>query len=348
MTTSWHDALAARSDTGEPVVSVLVAQVDGSAPRGAGTWMLVDRNGLTGTIGGGRLEWDAIATAREMLDTPDGDWLRSLKEYPLGPALEQCCGGFVRLLFERLGPVEYAHLQSIHGDTGLFARPVASGTPLGFLTDRRAATALPLPAAQAARDMLSGAAEPGTTLTTVDHPNDAWLIQPFDQPGHPLFVYGAGHVGRAIIRALEGLPFAVHWVDTHDSRFPPDIPLGVRRSVAPDPATITEAAAPGTFHLVLTYSHQLDYDICLALLARNEFGFAGLIGSATKRARFFQRFRAVGIGESALARLTCPIGIEGVPGKAPAAIAISVAAQLLNRLSAADHLCGRDEYVAAQ
>lgn len=353
MTVLWHEALASRTGTGESVVSVIVAQADGSVPREDGAWMLVDRDGFTGTIGGGRLEWEAIAHARQMLDAPDGDWLRALKDYPLGPALEQCCGGFVQLLFECMAAVECSLLSAVTADTSaadtsLFVRPVTSGQPLRLVTDRRDAKDLPLPAAQVARDHLSGAAEPGTVLTPTDNLEAAWLIQPVEQPGHPVYLYGAGHVGRALVRALDGLPFDIHWVDTHDNRFPQDIPLGVRQTVAPDPAAIAAAATPGAFHLVLTYSHQLDYDICLTLLARNDFGFAGLIGSATKRARFFQRFRAAGLGENALARLTCPIGIEGVPGKAPAAIAIAVAAQLLNRLEAANALCDGNEYVAAQ
>ena len=348
MTLSWHQALASRADKEETVVSVLVAQADGSAPREAGTWMLVDRDGFTGTIGGGRLEWEAIATARRMLDAPDGDWLRALKDYPLGPALEQCCGGFVRLLFERMGAVECSWLSAATGETGLFARPVTSGQPLRLVADRRAAKDLPLPAARVASDQLSGAVEPGTTLTRSDNPDEAWLIQPLEQPEQSLYLYGAGHVGRAIVRTLDGLPFDIHWIDTHDSRFPRDVPATVRKTVAPHPAAIADAAAPDAFHLVLTYSHRMDYDICLALLARNEFGFAGLIGSATKRARFFQRLRAAGVREAALARLTCPIGIEGVPGKAPAAIAIAVVAQLLNRLEAAEHLCGKDDCVEAR
>lgn len=349
MTASWHETITRRAEEADTVVSVIVAEAAGSAPRGAGAWMLIGRDSLTGTIGGGRLEWEAIATAREMLDAPDRDWLRDLKDYPLGPALEQCCGGFVRLLFERVGTAECAHPSFAAADRdGVFVRPVSSGQPLRFVRDRKAVQEIPLPAARIARAMLSGSTDRQTRLAPADNPDAAWLIQPVEPPGHPLYLYGAGHVGRALVRALDGLPFDIRWIDTHDNRFPADVPAAVGKTVTPDPADIVASAPAGAFHLVLTYSHQMDYDICHALLTRNEFGFAGLIGSATKRARFFQRFRADGIGEIVLARLTCPIGIEGIRGKAPAAIAISVAAQLLNRLSATDHLCGRDEYVAAQ
>lgn len=343
MTVPWHEAITKRLENTEAIVSVIVSAGDGSVPRGPGAWMLVDTDGTEGTIGGGRLEWAATALAREMLDTPGGDWRRALKDYPLGPELEQCCGGFVRLLFERLGAAENTVLLNAAGETGLFARPVASGQPLRLLADRRDAKALPLPAAHRARDILSGAAEPQAALVTAGDPDGAWFLQPVEAPGLPLYLYGAGHVGRAIVRALDGLPFDIHWIDTAENRFPETVPARVGKIVEADPAAVAATAPPGAFHLVLTYAHQLDFDICHALLRENVFGFAGLIGSATKRARFFRRFREAGIGEAALARLTCPIGIDGVPGKEPAAIAIAVAAQLLIRQDAAEPVSGTDE-----
>ena len=198
-----------------------------------------------------------------------------------------------------------------------------------------------MPAAKTVAEMLSGQAPGATVLTPAGQ--QRWLICPVEPAGTPLYLYGAGHVGRAIVRALDGLPFAVTWIDTGESRFPREVRSGVRMLASRDPAQIAAAAPDGAFHLVLTYSHAMDHDICRALLADNRFGFAGLIGSETKRARFFKRFRDAGIAEPALARLTCPIGIPGIPGKDPATIAVTVAAQLLHRLSAADPVSGADE-----
>ena len=341
MTALWLDALRERIGPGGDLVSVIVAAAEGSAPRESGAWMLVDGSGQTGTIGGGRLEWEATQTARDLLAAPAGRWRRDLRDYPLGPDLEQCCGGFVRLFYERIGPQELAGLQPDAPAGGLFLHPVSSGAPVEFVADRYAARALPLPAATMAAQMLSGQVRRATGLTPAGEAR--WLIHPVEPPGMPLFLYGAGHVGRAIVRALAGLPFAVTWIDTDEARFPPQVRAGVRTLATREPAEIAAAAPDGAFHLVLTYSHALDYDICRALLADNRFGFAGLIGSETKRARFFKRFRDAGIAEPALARLTCPIGVPDIPGKDPATIAVTVAAQLLHRLSAADTVSGADE-----
>jgi xanthine dehydrogenase accessory factor len=90
-----------------------------------------------------------------------------------------------------------------------------------------------------------------------------------------------------------------------------------------------QQAAPAAFYLVLTHSHDLDLRITEAVLRRGDFGFLGLIGSATKRARFLSRLAQRGVAADAIARLTCPIGVAGIPGKQPEQIALAVAAQLL-------------------
>ena len=87
--------------------------------------------------------------------------------------------------------------------------------------------------------------------------------------------------------------------------------------------------------LILTHDHGLDYALTAAALAGGRFGYLGLIGSKTKRARFMSRLRDDGVSEAALARLTCPIGLPVLRSKAPEVIAVSVAADLLMRLEAA-------------
>jgi xanthine dehydrogenase accessory factor len=143
----------------------------------------------------------------------------------------------------------------------------------------------------------------------------------------PVLVYGAGHVGTALVRALAPLPFAVRWIDARPGAFP-EAPPGVACVETPLPEAETTRAAPEAMHVVLTHSHALDLEIVAAALAR-EAAFVGLIGSATKRATFLRRLRARGLPESAVARLTCPIGLPGLKDKRPAVIAAAVAAQLL-------------------
>jgi xanthine dehydrogenase accessory factor len=128
----------------------------------------------------------------------------------------------------------------------------------------------------------------------------------------------------------------VQWIDEREAEFPaaPSAAHIERLCVEPVEAEVA-AAPPGAFFLVLTHSHDLDLRITEAILRRGDFGYLGLIGSATKRARFLHRFEQRGVAPDALARITCPIGVPGIPGKEPEVIAVAVVAQLLQVAAAA-------------
>lgn len=251
---------------GRAAVLVTVSEAQGSVPRDVGTRMLVAREHCAGTIGGGHLELQAIASAREMLAHVDAA-TREIRQ-ALGPALGQCCGGVVSLRFERLQPAAL----------------------------------------------------------------DGWV----EALRFHLQLYGAGHVGRAIARLLASLPVSVDWIDEREEEFPASLdgeawPRHIRR-VAVDAVEAEVAQAPaGAHYLVLTHRHDLDERIAEAILRRGDFGFFGLIGSLTKRARFRNRFARRGLPASAIDRMTCPIGVAGIAGKEPEVIAIAVVAQLLQQ-----------------
>ena len=153
---------------------------------------------------------------------------------------------------------------------------------------------------------------------------------PNEPPLFTLQLYGAGHVGRAIAKLLEGLNCRVQWIDEREAEFPSARSAAHLQRLCVEPVEAEVAtAAPGTFYLVLTHSHDLDQRITEAILRRSDFGYLGLIGSATKRARFMHRFEQRGINASTLNRLTCPIGVAGIGGKEPEVIAVAVVAQLL-------------------
>ena len=145
----------------------------------------------------------------------------------------------------------------------------------------------------------------------------------------PVLLFGAGHVGRAIVLALAPLPFRTRWIDTRSDAFPARLPANAVAVVSASLAAEIAAAPSGAAILIMTHSHALDLDITAAALGERRFGFVGLIGSATKRARFESRLRALSIADEDIGKLVCPIGLESIRGKAPAVIAASVAAQLL-------------------
>ena len=158
------------------------------------------------------------------------------------------------------------------------------------------------------------------------------LAETLEYPHHPLWLFGAGHVGRAMVHALSPLPFHITWIDCRTDIFPKDLVRGVTARHVTMPGLIVDEAPPDTMFLVMTHKHGLDQDICEAVLRRGDARYLGLIGSKTKKARFLKRLGAKGLDAPALAQIHCPIGVAGIEGKDPAVIAASVAADLLTRL----------------
>ncbi|MGF7149306.1 xanthine dehydrogenase accessory factor [Sphingomonas zeicaulis] len=290
--------LALTASPHTPVALITILATEGSAPRGAGTRMAVSAASLSGTIGGGALELRAIEQARAILELAPGSW--RLQDYPLGPLLGQCCGGRVRLLVERIDP----------GTTDWLAHE--GEAMVATLTDsavqRTPGDTAPLPSARGERPAAG-----------------ASFAEPADVRRLPVMLFGAGHVGRAIARAVERLPVALAWFDPRVAEAGHAGVMLVDEQQAVD--CIGEAGAESAI-LILTHDHGLDYRLTAAGL-RSAAGFVGLIGSATKRARFLSRLADDGFDGAARARLTCPIGLAGISGKEPDVIAIAVAAQLL-------------------
>lgn len=148
--------------------------------------------------------------------------------------------------------------------------------------------------------------------------------------GRPaVLLFGAGHVGREIARALAPLPLRIRWIDPRPGSFPEPLPAGIDALATERLVEQVREAPAAAAYLVLTHSHALDFEICAAALAREDAGYVGLIGSATKRARFERAFSALGLPRERVARLVCPIGGDAVRDKRPAVIAALVAAELL-------------------
>jgi xanthine dehydrogenase accessory factor len=155
---------------------------------------------------------------------------------------------------------------------------------------------------------------------------------PLAPPLFHLQLHGAGHVGRALVAVLAAVPCVIDWVDCRADAFPPPAYAAsarVIRRIIDQPETAVAAAPAGGLFLVMTHSHALDAAITAQALRRSDARYVGLIGSATKRARFEHRWHREGLSAPAVSRLTCPIGIAGIAGKQPAVLALAIAAQLM-------------------
>jgi xanthine dehydrogenase accessory factor len=320
----WIDELSDLTAAGEAAVLVTVSGIRGSSPREPGAKMIVTARETIGTIGGGQLEHQCTHIAAGLLDKAAAPTSR---RFPLGPALGQCCGGVVDVLFEPVGsglPEWLRDLRALHGqgrpsvlvtDTGTGTKfVVAEDSVFGVDEDGCDAAVL----ARARRYLQEGAA-------TLDQNT---FYEPVRASDFNIAVFGAGHVGAAVVHVLSGLDCNIRWVDSRPDIFR-NAPRNVRAVESGEPALEVAAMPPGSYYLVMTHSHPLDFDICDRILRRGDAAYCGLIGSLTKRRRFEKRLRQQGLAQSAIEQLVCPIGVTGISGKKPAEIAIAVAAEIL-------------------
>lgn len=309
MVIDWLAALSAQLAAGDDVVLVTVARTQGSAPREAGTAMLVGAATTALTIGGGHLEWQATAQARRLLagDTRRPEMIR----YNLGARLGQCCGGVVWLLYECVAAS--TRPQWLDRQRG-----VERGESLQrHLTHDDQASIWTLAHGHGTR--LQGTA-------------DRWeFVQDIAAAAFPVYLFGAGHVAQALVRQLLPLGATLTWIDSRADAFAEVDTTGVQTLVCDAPESEVDSAPPGTFFVLMTHSHALDFALCQAVFGRHDFAYFGLIGSHSKRSSFEHRLLDRGLPRERLAELTCPIGIAGIVSKLPAAIALAVAAELFMR-----------------
>ena len=329
---SWIHALQLVAERCQDAVMVTVTSGKGSIPREPGAKMIVTIDALHGTIGGGELEYQAIDAAREMLRGAGG---RRAKRFGLGANLGQYCGGAANLLLERVPRgADWVGLAAGWLDAGVpcvVVTPfdgqarllVRAGEAWGTLGD----ATLDARAVEAARTMLARGERDAAVVAVGD--GFAALFEQLQPSDFNVVLFGAGHVGRALVRVLGPVPCRVTWVDSRAGEFPAEVPDNVRIVRTDAPAAEVAAAGAGSYFLVMTHSHALDFEVVEAVLRRGDFAYCGMIGSQTKRRTFENGLAKRGAGAGLLARLTCPIGIPGIKGKEPGAIAVAAAAQLL-------------------
>lgn len=342
---NWVKQLSRSVGENEKVVLVTVISTKGSTPREAGTKMIVSTSRIEGTIGGGNLEYQCIDIARQRLLTDSGkSWKRYTHRFPLGASLGQCCGGLANVLFETIESTDAGWIQELETHSDQNANTVLI-TPLdkdhsekrlfskNYLSTNEA---LKSEFAQKrnliVRKLLNQehSAEPATTTVfTSGEQQESYLAELIVPNDFHIMLFGAGHVGKALVNVLSGLDCTISWVDNREEQFPDRIPNNTIKRLEEDPEDALDTVPKNTYFIVMTHCHQLDERICTHILRRNDFGYCGLIGSESKRRKFEKRLLAKGISLNALNHLTCPIGISGISGKKPGEIAIAISAQIL-------------------
>lgn len=253
-------------DGENPSILIEIETVKGSAPREAGTFMLVSKDLIWQTIGGGQFEYMAIDHARAMLaGKTDVDSM----DIPLGPEIGQCCGGRTLLRFT---PV---------------SAQIADAVKARLMRE--------------------------------------------DQSQPAVFMFGAGHVGKALAQALSLLPLSVTVIETRADELE-GLPTTVSSKLTAMPEGFVKDIPAGGAAIIVTHDHALDFLIAKEALARNDLTYVGMIGSKTKRATFAHWLEREGAPRSALERLVLPIGGQAVKDKRPAVIAALVAAEVLHAL----------------
>lgn len=321
----WIEELSDLAAAGESAVLVTVAGIRGSAPREIGAKMIVTESETIGTIGGGQLEYQSTRIAAGLLE----DNQHSLRSFPLGSSMGQCCGGVVEILFEPVSggiPAWLRDLRALHGqrEPAIVATRISRTAPAKFVAtadnvfgDEEGDADM----VAVARDILDG-----------DRPDALRKVQEFYEPvvmsDLNIAVFGAGHVGSAVVAALSGLDCNIRWIDSRRNVFR-DVPGNVRAIETPEPALEVAAMPPDSYYLVMTHSHAIDFDVCDRILRREDSRYCGLIGSKSKRRRFEKRYRQQGMYQGMFDKLVCPIGVDGISGKKPAEIAVSAAAEIL-------------------
>ena len=340
--TRWHEVLRAALSSGERAVLVTVAAIAGSTPREAGAEMVVTPSEVSGTIGGGHLEYEALRLAREALETP-GPPAQWLVRFPLAARLGQCCGGVATLSFATLDDSALHWLDVVGACVrartpfvviGCIAPGVHAGGRLVVTADDARGSlgnaALDSTAvAQARARLVPPPAEARDRSGLFNEGADTLFIHVIVPDAFPVCIFGNVHVGRALVQVLGAVAAEVRWIDLREQDFPSQVPGNVEIVVTDDPTSEVATAPRGASLVVMTHSHPLDFDIVEAALARNDWAYLGLIGSKAKRAQFERRLLARGTAPDALLSVTCPIGVGPLRSKVPGVIAVAVAAELL-------------------
>ena len=336
-------------------VLLTVIETKGSTPCSVGDKIIFSNKQLTfGSIGGGNLEFQALTLAKDLLNKDIN--ATHLEKYPLGATLGQCCGGYVKVMFESFVnsstqlKKKNSWLETV-SDLIEKQQDFVVATIIDNQTDKSnsgkkfiyTTNSDKSPSSNDLTSKISAGAN--NLLSTNDSPtiaqyqnNSESLIEVCYEKGNntelqSVAIFGAGHISRALMPILTKLPIRIYWIDDRAEQFEQYQGDTSQINIICDDFISGLADLPEeTYCLVITYSHKMDFDICEKIISRNSFTYLGMIGSRIKGNKFRDRLLQKGYPKETVDKFICPIGAKQKFLKSPTAIAVTIAMDLLNFL----------------
>jgi xanthine dehydrogenase accessory factor len=319
-------------EKGEEVVSAAIVGHVGSTPRGAGSKMLMRRDGsIAGSVGGGLLEAEVMRRAQGLFESPGAMFLDFDLSGEEAAESGMICGGAVRVFLDHLSPDEdTAALFELMAETVVGGRKAVLLTLISGpaeepqVVDRYFLYPGEMPPADFARQALdfeeAGILERGS---------EKWVVEPFAIQ-HTAFIMGAGHVGLAAARLAKSVGFRTVVMDDREEfanrqRFPEADEIRVLDSFQGcfDGMSVDESS----FIVILTRGHVHDKTV-LARALEARPGYLGMIGSRRKRDAVYDALAEEGVPRERLAEVHSPIGLS-IGARTPEEIAVSIVAEMI-------------------
>ncbi|WP_416679387.1 XdhC family protein [Candidatus Pseudothioglobus sp. Uisw_016] len=347
---SWLKPVKTASALNNGFVLLTIISTKGSTPCSNGDKIVFSgAESVFGSIGGGNLEFKALSFAEELLSlNSNGTYL---KKYPLGASLGQCCGGYVNVMFESFiqSDATNSWIETVSNllqdnEDFIVATIVDSNSEIEFsskkfvyldgnlspnIDDKKISSLI----TKSAKDLLLLSDRP--TIVKFENQSGALTEVCFEKvltsEVQPVVVFGAGHISRALMPILINLPIKIYWVDDRAEQFDKYQGDTSQIDIICDDFIQSIPDLPdSSYCLVITYSHQIDFEICEKMIIQNNFSYLGMIGSEIKGKKFRDRFHQKNYSEEVINKFICPIGDKQKFLKSPAAIAVTIAMDLIN------------------
>jgi len=350
----WLEEVNKHNSSSKSYVIISVVETKGSAPCSVGEKIIYSgEDNFYGSIGGGNFEYKAIQRAQDLID--ENARHTEVVRYPLGASLGQCCGGYVKVMFESFvdtkvktneqGWLSYAsNLSQKKNDFVLITSLNSEGSFCGLedklvlnhkqIYDDSLGNIKSKELLEIINSLKDELASSGSTNTTILRETEGLCCESFVHSSvQAVVVFGAGHIARALMSILTKLPISIYWIDDRQSQFDQyDGDVSSINILCDKPAEVVLDLPNDAYCMIITYSHQLDFEICEQIILRDSFCYLGVIGSLIKGNKFRKRLLNKGFSEHIVDKLMCPIGLKYKYFKSPITIAVSIATELINFL----------------